>query len=268
MGSSSWPWTGPLFPSGATAQCDGLADWFDRGPLHADYVLEPANILAEHWYYSNDGVHVSELGDSGGGCTVQVGGQPMLVSIHESTRSDGTSIDVLASIFKSWVNATIPPYDRALVTLHPTIAQAHETLDYGAPGEWAPQNVLDGTQSTAYSSSQSPNGANVNGDWLATWWGPGPFMLSQLNLGGRVDPTTRMVNAFPANYRVFVTTPDNSAWAELGAFTGQPLIQNGYTVSIGLDTPIQTWGVLIYPDAFGTDTNGTHYFQMGEVSYQ
>lgn len=157
--------------------------------------------------------------------------------------------------------------DQFLTPILPTAAQSNDVLAQSPEGTWVAQNVLDGNQQTAYSSNWSPSSTNVNNAWLYASMAA-PTLVSQIVLGARIDPTTGQPNAFPANYKVYITSPDNKFWIQVGVYQTQPQAHDNWNVTIALPTALHTWGVSIVPDALGTDTNGNHYFQMGDISFR
>ena len=158
----------------------------------------------------------------------------------------------------------------------PTSALSNDEL----PG-WPASNVLQGAglagnpvsppgmisirTNTAYSSGFFNTDDNDRGAWLAAWTTHGATKVASVVLHARMS-NLDVPEGFPKSYWIAVTSPDNSAWTQLGLFTNQPDASG--TVEIPMPGGLaETWGVWIWPQTLGTDTNANHYFQMAGVGF-
>jgi cytochrome c peroxidase len=134
---------------------------------------------------------------------------------------------------------------------------------------WPTSNVNDGNENTAYSSNSSPSSTNINNIYLVARIDSPPaspktvsaiFLRARmLNLNGVPVPM-----GFPAQYQIYLTSPNNSKWDLLGTFENQP-DSNGKVI-INLATQRSTYGVMIIPTQLGKDNYGVYYFQMAEIA--
>lgn len=128
------------------------------------------------------------------------------------------------------------------------------------PG-WPASNAIDGNPQTSYSSSIFPSANNDRGTFLATWLANGPQSVNTAIL------TARMIGsqpqAFPQSYTIYLTSPDNSTWVDIGTYSTQPGIGGEAVVPLG--GSYLTYGVLVIPLTLGVDSYGNPYFQLAEM---
>lgn len=126
---------------------------------------------------------------------------------------------------------------------------------------WNPDHLTDGEPGTYYSSRAFATAETTRGLIIAAWAANGPVQAS------RVVLHARMVNGvplgFPAEYDLLVTNASSSL-IPAGHFSVQPNPAGVATVDLG--NSYTTYGVALRPTVLGTDDNGTHYLQLGEIA--
>jgi hypothetical protein len=122
-------------------------------------------------------------------------------------------------------------------------------------------SVIDNNPGTIYSSGNFGSPANDRGTFLAAWLADGPKSVNTVIMQGRND--SGRVQAFPSTYRVYISSPDNTAWVDLGSYSNQPDVSGRLNLRLG--GTYTTYAVLIIPTALGTDIYGGYYFQMADL---
>jgi hypothetical protein len=131
---------------------------------------------------------------------------------------------------------------------------------------WPASSVIGTSKATDYSSNYFPSAANSSGIYLGAWLdtSAGPATVEDIVLTARMQNGVAL--GFPQSYHIAVTSPDDSTWLSAGTYTAQPDPSSGMVV-IHLSQAVQTYGVLIIPESFGTDNYGNHFFQMSKVGF-
>ncbi|MES2743356.1 MAG: DUF5722 domain-containing protein [Pseudomonadota bacterium] len=127
---------------------------------------------------------------------------------------------------------------------------------------WNVAALTDHQYNTTYSSNPFPTTANNNGTFVAAW-----INSPSLPSVRKVKLAARMMNGvpqgFPGRYRIYLTSPDNSSWVEVGEFGVQPDAQGIAVVT--LPQTYGTWGIQFVPTVIGRDNGGGLYFQLAEI---
>lgn len=147
----------------------------------------------------------------------------------------------------------LPPATIAVVTV-----ESNDVL-------WDVNRVRDGSLSSAYSSKLQSSMNNDRHVFLAAWTdhGKGAVPVKEVILNARLDGGPGTNYGFPAEYDLYVTAIDNSAWVKVGNFSNQPDANHQAVIDLGTARP--TYGILIVPTKFGTDNYGSYVFQMAEI---
>jgi hypothetical protein len=138
------------------------------------------------------------------------------------------------------------------------------------PG-WPFTNAGDANLTTFYSSNSFSSASNTRGVFLSAYHADsppyfGPTPVSTLYMNARMNGATPPVPlSFPIAYDVRVTNPDNTAWVTIGNRTILPDASG--LAKIDLGNTYFTQGVNLIPTTLGVDNNGTHYFQLAELSF-
>ena len=178
-------------------------------------------------------------------------------------KSSWAAWDIYGQLLRRDGAKQLPPFPPSASTKL-VRAESNDVL----PG-WNAEHVIDGNSASVYSSvpfTTENADRTVN---LAAWFANGPQSVSSIVLTARMGNEGNGVQkslAFPKKYKLFLRSPDNSTWVLLGNYTSQPDVSG--TVTISLDTPRQTYGVLMVPSVLGVDNYGNHYFQLQEMQLQ
>jgi len=129
------------------------------------------------------------------------------------------------------------------------------------PAPWAAaENIIDfSNHGKFYSSNYILSENNPDGVFIAAWTNS-KAQIKSINLYPRLDPEG-LVLGFPKEYSVYLTSPDNKSWIDLGIFKKQP--QNNI-VKINLDKQYSTYGVSIRPVKLWKDHAG-YIFQLAGI---
>jgi hypothetical protein len=176
---------------------------------------------------------------------------PSMAETDTITVYDDSGLKASASVY------VVTAYPLASVETNNQLV-VNEKVSGKIVNKWSVNNLIDGSATSCYSSKQYARSATSGKDYVAA-------LLSAQTSISNIFLTARMsgkkVLAFPKKYELYVTSPDNTSWIDLGAFTTQPDVATGL-VSIPLSQAYLTWGVDIMPLDTGVDSNGNHYFQL------
>ena len=133
---------------------------------------------------------------------------------------------------------------------------------------WAASHLIDGNNSTCYSSG-SFGGASVgSGVYVRLQLGDAStgatgsvYKMDHLNITARMKGTTKL--AFPLAYTIQFLDSDNS-WQTLGTFNTQPGADG---MAYLFFSPVYTSEISIIATYLTVDDYNTYYFQMCEVSH-
>ncbi len=129
------------------------------------------------------------------------------------------------------------------------------------PG-WDVAALTDHQYGTTYSSNPFSSPDNSNGTFVAAWVNsPSIPSVSRVKLAARM--MNGVPQGFPARYRIYLTSPDQSRWIDVGEFGDQPDVQ-GFAV-VRLPQIYSTWGIQFVPTVIGRDNGGGLYFQLAEI---
>ncbi len=189
----------------------------------------------------------------------------------------------------------------------PPFAQLTSSWTNGLHPVFPSDNVIDENMnsiysspglSSAYSNPDPVSAPNIFAWQLAAWFNtPSAQAIESINLFPRVSPlstpsgthTLGFPLAFPAQYIVYVTQPDNSGWKPIGIYDKQGFTYTlaGTSMFTSISSSIlmsdtetngysDTYGILIVPTELGVDVDPNdlssltgnqynYYFQLSEI---
>lgn len=125
---------------------------------------------------------------------------------------------------------------------------------------WPAERLIDQSSATVFSSNRFDSEKNTSGAFVAAWFSSRQT-IKRVVLTARMDGSAQ---GFPVQYKIFLTSPDNSAWIEVGVYNMQPDASG--RVEISLPQNYATYGLMVVPTTLGKDNFGSNYFQLAEIA--
>lgn len=126
---------------------------------------------------------------------------------------------------------------------------------------WAANHLIDGNPATYYSSPQFRTTQNSLDLLVVAGTAGGLQQVSRVVLRARMQGGVAL--AFPAEYDLLVTNPENTAFILAGHFSIQPNPAGVATIDLG--HVYTTNSVLLRPTVLGRDNYGNAYLQLAEI---
>ena len=167
--------------------------------------------------------------------------------------------DVIVKLKYEYLNSTTAPTAPPTPTMPVEPRFLKFSSAEAAQSLWPVSALIDGDKRSSYSSPLMPTAQNNAQQKIAAYL-PVQSTVNKLKITARMY--NGMALGFPKSYNLYVTSPENTSWINLGTFSNQP--DTSVTVTLTF-APLKTHGVHIVPLELGKDNEGNYYFQLSEL---